>query len=166
MRFLVAITLVASAVGAAYADCVPKPSTADSFGVARIGKMTDARMSRLAKRDAGCVYSVDQSCDYTDTNGVTYSVVEDFLETKTITLATLKPGVPLPFGLSRAETIASVRAKVSSQIPVPLTGSNVFLSTDVCLRDIKTGGDFELWFDFEPQGRLLSMGTRVPSVRD
>ncbi|HEX4301686.1 MAG TPA: hypothetical protein VHZ78_02760 [Rhizomicrobium sp.] len=166
MRYLAAIAFVTATAGGAYADCVPKPSTADSFGVAHIGSMQDVRMARLAKRDAGCVYSVDQSCGYTDTNGVTYSVVEDFLEAKTITLATLKPSVPLPFGLSRTETIASVRAKVSPQIPVPFIAATNFLSTDVCLRDPVAGGVFDLWFDFDDQGRLSSMGTRVPGVRD
>ena len=93
-------------------------------------------------------------------------MVEDELETKTITLATLKPGVPLPLGLSRAETIASVRAKVASRLPVPLTGSNGDLSTDLCLRDPGSAAAFEFWFQFDARGRLLSLGTRVPGVRD
>jgi hypothetical protein len=166
MRGLIVGALAISMGGTAWADCVPKPSKADSFGVARLGGMTDARMSRLAKRDPGCDYKSDPSCGYTDANGITYAVVEDELEAKTITIATLKPGVPLPFGLSRAETVASVRAKVASRLPAPLIGSNGDLSTDLCLRDPGSTGAFEFWFHFDARGRLLSLGTRVPGVRD
>ena len=128
--------------------------------------MTDARMSRLAKRDLGCDYKADPSCSYTDASGIAYAVVEDVLDTKTITIAGLKPGVPLPLGLSREETAASVRAKVASRLPVPLIGSNGDLLTDLCLRDPGSAAAFEFWFHFDARGRLLSLGTRVPSVRD
>jgi hypothetical protein len=120
--YFVAIGLVAfSQCYPALAACDRVPSGLSSFGAAELDD-TRAKLPRDVTRSANCV--VDDAkdyadCEFTDRNGVAYTVFGNQITRKTITV---RPGAntsSLPFGLAASDTIGQVVRKIASRRDTP-----------------------------------------------
>jgi hypothetical protein len=171
-RTILSFAGLVAVLGAAQAEECKNTEVFDHWGVVRLGDITPARMGKLAARTRYCDYKNDAACTYRDKSGITYAVVENYLESKEMVVADLPKGGTLPYHLSPLDTPASAAAKFRKRYGIMLTlfdghdqhGTPVQVLADNCTYK----GPDSLWLDivFDSSARLLSVKTYVEGVRD
>lgn len=124
---------------------------------------------RSLKRSENClIEGGNADCTFTDTNGVSYIVLESSVTTVTVTDKSAGPGVKLPFGLKFGDSLDAAARKLVSSGKTWVLGANSETSSGLVLGSSdryvgKNGWDFNVEVRFE-NGKLVGISYNAGTI--